>query len=430
LRNRAIEVYLTNMMAVSQRAADEGIEAAGVTSSNKMMIWEQLLDAQTLLLTGNTETVYAIGHLDLKKDGPTVIEAPPKMLGIIQDGVQRYLTDIGPLGPDKGAGGKFLVLPPGYTGEVPDGYFVVKSPTYSVMFFLRGFQVDNKTDEAVALIKQAKVYPLSAAAVPPAMEFLNGSNTSIDLLFPDNIRYFELLARQVEDEPLDAFGPLERGQMQSIGIEKGKRFAPDDQTKRLLAEAAQIGGAIARAQAFGPLPADAYYYKGKQWQGIFGVDYTFTRDGAPLIDARINAYYMAAGNSPAMMAKNVGQGSQYLWAYRDADGDYFDGGKTYRLHVPANIPAKNFWSLVVYDNLSRSLLQTSQRLPSVSSYSNPIVNADGSIDITFGPNKPEGGGNWIETVPGKGFFPMFRFYSPTEVYFDKSWQLPDVEKAR
>jgi hypothetical protein len=190
LRNRAIEVYLTNMMAVSWRAIDEGLETAGLTSSNKMEIWEQLLDAQTLLLTGNTETVYAIGHLDLKKDGPTVIEAPPKMLGIVQDGVQHYLTDIGPLGPDKGAGGKFLVLPPDYTGEVPDGYFVVKSPTYSVIFFLRGFQVDNKTDEPVALIKQAKVYPLSAAAAPPAMEFLNGSNASIDLLFPDNIRLF------------------------------------------------------------------------------------------------------------------------------------------------------------------------------------------------------------------------------------------------
>src|SRR5262245_3281885 len=123
LRNRAIEVYLTNMMAVSQRAADEGIEAAGVTSSNKMMIWEQLLDGPTLVLTDHTETVYAIGHLDLKKDGLTVIEAPPKMLGIIQDGVQRYLTDIGPLGPDKGAGGKFLVLPPDYNGKVPEGYF-------------------------------------------------------------------------------------------------------------------------------------------------------------------------------------------------------------------------------------------------------------------------------------------------------------------
>lgn len=265
LRNRAIEVYLTNMMAVSQRASDEGVEAAGITSSNKMIVWEQLLDAETLLLTGNTETVYAIGRLDLAKDGPTVIDAPPKMLGIIQDGVQRYLTDIGPLGPDKGAGGKFLVLPPGYSGDVPDGYFVAKSPTHSAMFFLRGFQVDNKTDVPVSLIKQTKVYPLSAANAAPQMEFLSGSNKSMDFLFPDNFRYFELLARLVEDEPQDMFGPLERAQMQSIGIGKGKPFAPDEHTRQLLAEAAQLGGAIARARTYGLLPADAYYYKGKQW---------------------------------------------------------------------------------------------------------------------------------------------------------------------
>jgi hypothetical protein len=127
-----------------------------------------------------------------------------------------------------------------------------------------------------------------------------------------------------------------------------------------------------------------------------------------------------------MMDKNVGQGSQYLWTYRDADGDWLDGGKTYTMHIPPDIPAQNFWSVVVYDPLSRSQLQTSQRLPSVSSYTDPVVNADGSVDITFGPTKPEGGGNWIETVPGKGFFPMMRFYSPTEAYFDKTWKLEDV----
>lgn len=139
---------------------------------------------------------------------------------------------------------------------------------------------------------------------------------------------------------------------------------------------------------------------------------------------------MAAGNSPAMMAKNVGQGSQYLWAYRDAEGNFLDGGKTYTLHIPADIPARNFWSVVVYDNLSRSLLKTSQRLPSISSYTSPVANADGSIDVTFGPRKPESKVNWVETVPGRGFFPMMRFYSPTEAYFDKSWQLEDVAAVK
>jgi hypothetical protein len=156
------------------------------------------------------------------------------------------------------------------------------------------------------------------------------------------------------------------------------------------------------------------------------MSYTFTKDGAPQIDARNNVYYMAAGNSPAMLEKNVGQGSQYLWTYRDADGTYLDGANSYRLHVPPDIPIKNFWSVVVYDALSRSELQNGQRLPSVSQYSNPTINADGSVNIAFGPEQPPDADNWIQTVPGKGWFPIFRFYSPTEAYFDKTWKLEDI----
>lgn len=424
---RAVEVYTTQLMPVSEIATREGLRAAGSTAPNQLVIWEQLMGPDTVLLTANTETVYAITHLALGDDGPTVVEAPPKMLGFLQDGLQRYLTDVGFVGPDKGAGGKYLVLPPGYEGEVPDGYFVVRSPTNSVMFAVRGFQVDGMTDEAVALMKQTRIYPLSEADAPPAMEFIDGSGKPIDTLFPDNFRFFELLAMLVEEEPADVFGPLERFQMQAIGIEKGKPFAPDENMRALLDQAARLGGAIARANTFGP---GGTYYPDRQWQGIpDGNDYTFTRKGVPQIDARDNVYYMAAGNSPAMMAKNVGQGSQYLWTYRDADGAYLDGAKTYRLHVPPDIPAENFWSVVVYDSLSRSELQGAQPLPSISSYADPIVNADGSIDILFGPEKPEDAVNWIQTVPGKGWFPIFRFYSPTEAYFDKSWRLEDIERV-
>ncbi|HMN45490.1 MAG TPA: DUF1254 domain-containing protein [Povalibacter sp.] len=427
--NRAVDVYLTQMMKVSQIATREGVHAFGATKSNQVVIWEQLMDAQTVLLTANTETVYAIGHLDLKKDGPTVVEAPPHMLGFLQDGLQRYLADIGPLGPDKGAGGKFLVLPPDYQGDVPSGYFVSKSPTYSALFAVRGFQDKTGTATAVKLMKQTKIYPLKLASSPPAMEFLNGSKQSIKTVFPDNVRYFELLSMLVNEEPAASFDPSERFQMQAIGIEKSKPFNPDAKTRALLDQAARVGGAMARANTYEP-PA-VFYYPGRQWQGVpDGMTYTFAKEGVPQVDARNNVYYMAAGNSPAMMAKNVGQGSQYLWTYRDSTGSYLDGAKTYRLHVAPDIPAKAFWSVVVYDSLSRSELQNGQPLPSVSSYTKPLVNKDGSIDITFGPTKPQGKGNWIQTVPGRGWFPIFRFYSPTEVYFEKSWQLQDIEELK
>jgi hypothetical protein len=429
--NRAIEVYLTNLMAVSEIASREGIRAFGATTPQHVVIWEDLMDAGTVLLTANTETVYAMAHLDLKKDGPTVVDAPPKMLGFLQSGIQRYLMDIGPLGPDKGKGGTFLVLPPGYTGEEPKGYFIVRSPTYSATFAVRGFQENGRTAPAVALMKQIRIYPLSKAAAPPPMQFMNGSRQQIDTLFPDNDRFFDLLAMQVEEEPHDIFGPLERFQMQAIGIEKGQPFTPDAKTRALLAEAARVGGAMARANTFASQADDVFYYPDRKWQGTLpGNDYTFAHDGVPQIDARNNAYYMAAGNTPAMMAKNVGQGSQYLWTYRDASGAWLDGARSYRLRVPAHVPIKNFWSVVVYDALSRSELQNSQTLPSVSMYSGPSANADGTIDIYFGPTCPPGQEkNWVETLPDRGWFPIFRFYSPTEAYFDKSWKLPDIERV-
>lgn len=425
--NRATEVYLTQLMPVSEIALREGLRTFGATRPTQVVIWERLMDAKTILLTANTETVYGISHLALRSDGATVVEAPPRMLGFLQDGLQRYVADIGPLGPDKGKGGKFLVLPPGFTGRVPDGYFAVRSPTYSVTFAVRGFQVDGKTDDAARLMKQIRIYPLDKASSPPAMEFLDGSGKEIDTLFPDNVRFFELLALLVDEEPSDNFGPLERSMMQAIGIEKGKPFQPDDKTKAVLSEAARLGGAMARANTYDSPAAGVFYYPDRKWQGIpNGMTYKFERDGAPQIDARNNVYYMAAGNSPAMMEKNVGQGSQYLWTYRDAAGQYLDGAQTYRLHILPKIPANNFWSVVVYDALSRSELQNGHPLPSISSYGNPQANADGSFDVVFSPEEPKEKGNWIKTVPGRGWFPIFRFYGPAEPFFDKSWKLEDI----
>src|SRR5262249_203628 len=280
------------MMRVSEIALREGMRAFGSKTPQRVVIWENLMDAKTMLLTANTETVYALSHLDLKNDGPTVIEAPPHMLGFVQDGLQRYLADIGPLGADKGEGGKFLVLPPNFEGEVPDGYFVSRSPTYSVAFAVRGFQSEGKTDQAVTLMKRTKVYPLAKASSPPPMQFMNGSGKDIDTLFPDDFRYFELLAKLVNEEPAELFDPLDRSMMQAIGIEKGKPFNPDPATKTLLSEAARIGGAMARANTYASPTTNIPFYPDRKWVGVSGVDYTFIVGGIPQIDLRNNAYYM------------------------------------------------------------------------------------------------------------------------------------------
>lgn len=427
--NRPVEVYLTQMPAVAIIESRRGIRDFGAKRSNQVVIWEQLMDAETLVLTANTETVSGMGFLDLNGDGATVVEAPPKMLGAAMDTLQRFLVDIGPLGPDKGNGGKYLFLPPGYKDEVPEGYFVVESSTYSVNYFLRGFKVDGKTDQAVALMKQTKVYPLAKAAGPPKMVFLNGSRQAIDTIHSDNFAFFEMLAQLVNEEPAEVFTPLERFCMQAIGIEHGKPFNPDPKAKALLSEAAVTAAAMARANSFASRDSDTFYYPDRKWQYVGDVPYTFEKDGVLQVDRRAYVYYMALGNSPAMMSKNIGVGSYYLWTYKDEAGNHLDGAKNYKLQVPPTVPAKDFWSVLVYDSLSRSELKNGQKFPSVSLYSGPKVN--GSVDIYFGPEMPAGQEkNWIKTVPGKGWFPIFRFDGPLEPLFEKTWKLNDIAEVK
>lgn len=428
--NRSVEVFLAQLPAVGVMATRCGMQEFGAVRSSQVIIWESLMDATTLLLTANTETVYGLGYLYLDQDGPTVVEVPPKMLGFAQDALQRYLVDFGILGPDHGQGGRYLFLPPGYDGETPDGYFTVRSPTFSVGYGLRGFLVDGKPDPAVALMKRLNIYPLARAQDPPVMEFMNGSGQAIDTVHADTIEFFQHLHRIVQEEPAEVFTPAERFYMEAIGIGKGQPFPADPDRVALLAEGAHTAAAFARANCFASTDPATYYYPGHYWHAVSGVPYTFVRDGVLEIDLRAFIYYMALGNSPAMMVKNVGSGSQYLWAYRDADGDFLDGGGNYRLRIPADVPINNFWSVLVYDALSRSELRNSQAFPSVSMFGHPAVNPDGTIDVYFGPEMPPGQDrNWVETVPGRGWFPIFRFYGPLEPYFDKTWQLPDVEKT-
>ena len=428
LINRAAEVYLTQVPVVGIASTCKGLRQAGDGTSEPFVIWESLMDAKTLLLTANTETVYGLGCVDLKANGPTVLEAPPKMLGGVTDALQRYLVDVGPPGPDKGQGGKYLVLPPGYEGDVPEGYFVVRSPTNTVLVGVRGFKVDGKTDQAVALMKQLRLYPLSSTANPEPMQYVDGSGKAIDTIHPDNASFYEELDGVVQSEPADAFSPLERFQMESIGIRKGQPLSDEPAHRALLEEGARLGAAMARANSFASVDRGTYYYDDRQWQYIGDVPYTWMRDGVLEVDRRAYAYYMVLGNSPAMMDKNVGIGSYYLWTYKDASANPLDGGRNYKLTIPVNVPAKDFWSVLVYDALSRSQIQNSQKFPSVSLYTDPKKNPDGSVDVFFGPDMPAGQEkNWIQTVPGRGWFPMVRFYGPLPPLYDRTWKLPDVE---
>ena len=278
-------------------------------------------------------------------------------------------------------------------------------------------------------MKEIKVYPLAKASSPPPMEFMNGSGKDIDTLFPDNFRFFELLAMLVDEEPLESFGPLERSMMQAIGIEKGKAFKPDDRTKALLSEAARLGGAMARANTYASAVARRLSTiptaSGRPFPE--GMTYTFERDGAPQIDARNNVYYMAAGNSPAMMEKNIGQGSQYLWTYRDAAGNYLDGAKNYRLHILPNIPAKQFLvgRRVRRAQPVRVAERTAVALGQQLHATRTSTRTDRSI-FSLARTSRRRRGTGSRRFRARGGFRSSASMAPREPFFDKTWKLEDV----
>ena len=429
---RGVQAFISTIPAASQVAMRRALRSLG-PDNGTLFITETLMDSRSLFLTGNSESVYASGWIDLK-NGPVVIESPPNTLGFVDDFWYRYVTDLGNAGPDKGQGGKYLLLPPDYEGEVPQGYHVFKSRTFNNWFASRGFVVNGDPKPAVeSFKKQLRIYPLAQAANPPATTFVNISGKTINTIHSMDFGFFEEVNEVVQEEPNAALDPETLGLLAAIGIEKGKPFAPDARMKKILTEAASVGSATARAVATRPRSQDAFHYPNSGWRKLFaGGDYRFLQDDVRQLDARLFYFFYATVNTPALVRKMVGVGSQYAAAFVDAKGQPLDGAKNYHLHLPPNIPAKNFWSVVLYDNQTRSMLQTDQQFPSIGSQRKGIViNPDTSVDLYFGPKPPPGKeSNWVQTLPGKGWNTLFRLYGPLDAWFDKTWQPGEIEEIK
>jgi hypothetical protein len=346
---------------------------------------------------------------------------------------QRWVVDVGITGPDHGEGGKYLFLPPGYKGEAPSaGYHVVHSPTYGLWIPWRSFLVNGDPKPGVELVKKfTKIYPLADAGKPHAApKFVDTSARPFNTVYPAGFRFWELLNEVVQEEPTESLDPIRLGFFQSIGIQKGKPFAPDERMKKILTEAAVVGDATSRAIVFQTRENASYYYPDSHWQRGFIGGYQFeVEPGVLNFDAATFYYTLAILVTPAMEEKMIGKGSQYAMTSRDVNGKPLDGGRSYRLHLPANVPVKDFWSVILYSNQTRSMIQTDQRFPSVSSQKEGLqVNADGSIDLYFGPKAPAGKEtNWVQTLPGQGWVPVLRLYGALEPWFDQTWRPGEFE---
>jgi len=437
-RMHGVDVFLKGMPGASVLGLIKGAHSLGAVEAHQVVIFDKLMDSNSLFLTGNTSTVYVLPDLDLKRDGPTVVEAPAGMLGAFNDAWFRYVQDVGPAGPDKGEGGKYLVLPPGYDGDVPDGYFVVEPETYTLWLFMRASIADGLEAAVQGVKDNLRIYPLSQKDNPPEMEFISGSGEAFNTIHSDDYSFYEHLNEVIQYEPLGMLDPETRGLFASIGIEKDKPFEPDARMEEILNDAVVLGNAIARSILWYPRVdaemsgIEVYPGDNSAWMmGWVDKNVFFNgEDGMTMNSAaRVTFHYPYTAVTPAMAVSVPGAGSDYGMAYVDASKQPLDGAKTYRVHLPPEPPVNNFWALTVYDNQTRSQLQTGQLLPSVGSQTEGVrMNDDGSYDIYFGPEAPEGyENNWLETVPGKGWFVALRMYGPLEPWIEKTWRPGEIE---
>jgi len=411
---------------------------------------EEAAGCQDLGDDPNSDVLYAMSYVDLGKDGPLVMDAPPELQGILLDYWQRpipvdggkFFGDVGFAGPDGGKGGKFLLLPPGYKGTVPEGYFVYRSSTKNVFIFLRGFFEEPKNlTPAVAHLERTKIYPLNGEATAKPMKFPDASGIPVNMLPISDGTVFEHLKRLVDSEGDDLAGPDWLGMLAAIGIVKDQPFAPDTHAKEILDQAAKAAYRMSRVIGFEQVVGGLSYkvYPDRHWAnpmadgtpakpyGDLNLSWMNTAGGYLALDSRINFFTNYYSISPGMVSYTPGRGANYMIGFTDSEGAPLFGGTNYRVNLPPKIPARIFWSMTLYDAENSSGLANAQPFPSLGSRDKPTQNADGSTDLYFGPKAPEGKqGNWLATVPGKAYFVILRLYGPAESAIDKSWTPSDI----
>jgi hypothetical protein len=441
---RGIEAVIWSMPAISIREFQEAAFKDYGISWNDVVLFSKPATPRHELLTANNQVPYMLTLLNLRQ-GPVVVEIPPAgekalLFGSFVDNWQAPIVDVGPAGEDKGRGGKYLFLPPGYAEPIPDGYLPMRMEGYVVAGGLRPVPANGgSAEDAHAYAQRMKVYPLADAAAPRPTRFVDGYPKPFHSLPVYDGSWFRELAAMVNEEPVRERDKVMMGMLASIGIERGKKFEPDAMTQQALDAALTDARRIMQRYFETPSRALTPWWPGSQWTApspsVMQVAnaFTFETKDALWLDARAGGIFYWATFVP----KKLGGGTVYLMGLRDSTGQSLNGASTYRLRVPADVPAREFWSAIVYDMETKAFVcagpcDTADNAVGLSSFDKPAMkrNDDGSLDLYFGPKAPAGfEKNWITTA-GKDFFLIFRFYGPEKPLFDRSWKLADIEKVQ
>jgi hypothetical protein len=452
LFQRATQTYLWALALLNTMGMKDGSERVFGAGYNVLPIWKKRLDAKTLVTTPNSDVIYAMSYLDLAANGPMVFESPPRLQGILLDFWQRpipvdggkYFGDVGLPGPDAGQGGRFLLLPPRYSGDVPDDHYVYRSGTNNVFVFLRAFYDDaNNLGPAVELVEQSRIYPLGQRDTAKPMTFPDASGVPVNMLPVSTGEAFAQLKRLVDTEGphLAQSDPL--GMLAALGIVKGQPFKPDPHTSTILDQAAKTAYKMSRVIAFQESVGgrNLHVYADRRWVNPIAdgtpanpggaLDLSWHRIAGDYLDIDLRTWFFTNyySISPGMISQIPGKGAKYMLAFTDADGEPLSGDSSYRLRLPPNIPAANFWSLTLYEAENGSGLADGQPFPSLGLHDEPSSNPDGSTDLYLGAKPPDQQANWLATPPGRGYFAILRLYGPTEDAIDKTWVPGDIEKS-
>jgi hypothetical protein len=434
---RAVHAYVTMLPALNVIGMRDGSEAQFGKGFHVLPIWKDRMDSRTWVPTPNADVIYSMSYLDLKETGPLVVNAPANVIGMFTDFFQRTITDVGSIGPDQARGGLYLLLPPNYDGHAPGGYYTFTSSTYNVFLFFRTVmgQGDGEPDPSagVAVAEQTRVFPLWAEEKDvPAMEFPNASGIRLNMMYPTDFEYWTKLKEFVDYEP-SAIEPELRGVLASIGIVKDRAFEPSEWQREQLDRAVETAPKMILAiTQLGREDKRNYYYDDRQWEVAWaGATAEWMQESYLDVDARSRFFQYAYSSAPAMVIHTTGSGSKYPYAIRDAAGEFLHGSSTYRLHLPPDPPAGLFWAATAYNITDGTMPETEQLLPSTNGYYDIPQNEDGSIDIWFGPQQPDGVADsaFIQTVPGRHFVVALRLYGTGVEFYDQTWKPDDFVKV-